>query len=32
MPTSWTIAVDWDRNDSYEDAFDDVTDRVVMAD
>jgi hypothetical protein len=32
MLTSWTIAIDWDRNDSYEDAFDNVTDRVVMAD
>jgi hypothetical protein len=31
MPTTWTIAIDWDRNDSFDDAYDDVTDRVISA-
>lgn len=31
MTTSWTIAIDWDRNGNYTDAYDDVTSRVITA-
>ena len=31
MPTSWTIAIDWDRNGDYSSAQDDVTNRVMSA-
>ncbi len=29
MPTTWTIAIDWDRNGNYSDTYDDVTSRVT---
>jgi hypothetical protein len=29
MATTWTIAVDWDRNGNYTDTYDDVTSRVI---
>jgi hypothetical protein len=32
MPTTWTIAIDWDRDGDYTDTYDDVTDRVMSAD
>lgn len=32
MTTTWTIAVDWDRNGDFADTYDDVTDRVIAAD
>lgn len=31
MPTTWTIAIDWDRNDNFTDTYDDVTARVISA-
>ena len=31
MITTWTIAIDWDRNDNYSDTHDDITDRVISA-
>ena len=31
MTTTWTIAIDWDRNDNYSDTYDDVTSRVMSA-
>jgi hypothetical protein len=31
MPTTWTIAIDWDRNGDYSDIYDDVTSRVIEA-
>jgi hypothetical protein len=31
MPTTWTIAIDWDRNGNYTDSIDDVTNRVIEA-
>lgn len=31
MPTTWTIAIDWDRNGNYTDTYDNVTDRVIKA-
>ena len=31
MPTTWTIAIDWDRNGNYSDTYDDVTARVISA-
>lgn len=31
MPTTWTIAIDWDRNDNYSGTYDDVTNRVISA-
>ncbi|MCD4687496.1 MAG: hypothetical protein K8S97_16320 [Anaerolineae bacterium] len=30
-PTTWTIAIDWERNGSFADTYDDVTDRVISA-
>lgn len=30
-PTTWTIAIDWDRSGSFDGANDDVTDEVVSA-
>lgn len=32
MTTTWTIAVDWERNGEFDDTYDDVTDRVIAAD
>jgi hypothetical protein len=29
--TTWTIAVDWDRNGNYTDMYDDVTSRIISA-
>jgi hypothetical protein len=29
MTTTWTIAIDWDRNDNFTDTDDDVTSRVI---
>jgi hypothetical protein len=31
MTTTWTIAVDWDRDGDYSDTYDDVSDRVISA-
>jgi hypothetical protein len=31
MPTTWTIAIDWDRNNNYTGTYDDVTNRVISA-
>ena len=31
MTTTWTIAIDWDRNGNYTDTYDDVTSRVISA-
>jgi hypothetical protein len=31
MPTTWTIAVDWDRNNDFTGTLDDVTSRVISA-
>lgn len=31
MSTNWIIAIDWDRNNNFTDANDDVTSRVVSA-
>ncbi len=31
MPTTWTIAVDWNKNGSYTDTYDNVTSRVISA-
>ncbi len=31
MTTTWTVAIDWDRNGSYANEFDDVTSRVISA-
>src|SRR5258708_10382450 len=31
MTTTWTIAIDWDRNGDYTGTYDDVTSRVVSA-
>ncbi|MEZ4668700.1 MAG: hypothetical protein R3E39_12380 [Anaerolineae bacterium] len=31
MPTTWTIAIDWDRNSSYTDTYDNVTSRIISA-
>jgi len=31
MTTTWTIAIDWDRNGNFTDANDDVTSRVTSA-
>jgi hypothetical protein len=31
MPTTWIIAVDWDRNGDYSGTYDDVTNRVISA-
>lgn len=30
MPTTWTIAIDWDRNSNYTGTYDDVTSRVMQ--
>lgn len=30
-PTTWTIAIDWARNGTFHDTYDDVTDRAIMA-
>jgi hypothetical protein len=30
MPTTWTIAIDWDRNDNFTDTYDNVTTRVMQ--
>jgi len=32
MTTTWTIAIDWDRNNQYTDSYDDVTSRTIMVD
>jgi hypothetical protein len=32
MPTTWTIAIDWNRDGDYSDTYDDVTSRVISAD
>jgi hypothetical protein len=29
--TAWTVAIDWERNGNFTDAYNDVTDRVVEA-
>ncbi|MCC6897293.1 MAG: hypothetical protein IT321_31015 [Anaerolineae bacterium] len=26
MPTTWTIAIDWDRNGNYTGTYDDISD------
>ena len=31
MTTTWTIAVDWNKNGSFTDTYDDVTDHVISA-
>ena len=31
MPTTWTIAIDWNRNGSFTDTYDDVTSRAIDA-
>ncbi|MBE2182653.1 MAG: hypothetical protein IAE89_04430 [Anaerolineae bacterium] len=31
MATTWTIAVDWDKNGNYSGTYDDVTGRVISA-
>ena len=31
MTTTWTIAIDWNRDGDYSDAYEDVTDRVISA-
>lgn len=31
MPTTWTIAIDWDRNGDYIGTYDDVTPYVTSA-
>ncbi len=31
MATTWTMAIDWDRNGDFTDTYDDVTSRVVSA-
>jgi hypothetical protein len=31
MATTWTIAIDWDRNGNYSGTYDDVTSRVIEA-
>jgi len=31
MATTWTIAIDWDKNSNYTDTYDDVTSRVIAA-
>ncbi|MBL8160971.1 MAG: hypothetical protein JNJ61_03230 [Anaerolineae bacterium] len=31
MTTTWTIAVDWDRNGDYTGTYDNVTSRVISA-
>jgi hypothetical protein len=31
MTTTWTIAIDWDRNGNYTGTYDDVTNRVTEA-
>lgn len=31
MTTTWTIAIDWERNGNFSDTYDDVTDRVISA-
>ena len=31
MATSWTIAIDWDRNGDYSGEHDDITQRVLLA-
>jgi hypothetical protein len=31
MTTTWTIAIDWDRNDDYIGTYDDVSTRVISA-
>jgi hypothetical protein len=30
-PTTWTVAIDWDRDGKFTETYDDVTDRVVSA-
>ena len=31
MATSWTIAIDWDRNGDFSGEHDDITQRVLLA-
>ena len=31
MSTSWTIAIDWDRNGDFSGEHDDITQRVLLA-
>lgn len=31
MTTTWTIAIDWDRNGNFTDTYDNVTSRVISA-
>jgi hypothetical protein len=31
MTTTWTIAIDWERNGNFSNTYDDVTDRVISA-
>ncbi|MCA0456126.1 MAG: hypothetical protein LCI00_19265 [Chloroflexi bacterium] len=31
MPTTWTVAIDWDRNDNFTGTYDDLTSRIVSA-
>jgi hypothetical protein len=30
-PTTWSIAIDWERNGTFDDPYDDVTERVMVA-
>jgi hypothetical protein len=30
MPTTFTIAIDWDRNDNFTDTYDNVSTRVMQ--
>lgn len=27
--TTWTVAIDWDRNDNYSGTYDDVTNNCI---
>ena len=31
MTTTWTIAIDWDRNDNFIGTYDDVASRLTNA-
>jgi hypothetical protein len=31
MTTTWTIAIDWDRNGNYSDTYDDISSRMIEA-
>ncbi|MCA0453167.1 MAG: hypothetical protein LCI00_04250 [Chloroflexi bacterium] len=32
MPTTWIIAIDWDRNDNFTGTYDNITSLVTRAD